>query len=100
MRNASYCVALLRLRIHLYGHINEGIEKVHYQKHLLKKKAATELHFEIYIQLVSGFQSNIQNLTQVFKGEPLVTYDAFLTSVPKSRTACFWGLFHYPNYSN
>ena len=27
------------------------------------------------------------------------TYDAFLRSVPKSRTACFWGLFHYPNHS-
>ena len=26
-------------------------------------------------------------------------YDAFLRSVPKSRTACFWGLFHYPNRS-
>ena len=26
-------------------------------------------------------------------------YDAFLTSVSKGRTACFWGIFHYPNRS-
>ena len=26
-------------------------------------------------------------------------YDAFVTSMPISRTTCFWGLFHYPNCS-
>ncbi len=58
------------------------------------------IHSFIYSFFYSFIHSNIHTLIHTRRDSHSHTkYDAFLTSMPKSRTACFWGLFHYANRS-